>query len=148
VKKPKPIDGIYILEGHRERICLICSPKSLLHCIKALQISETGWGEFESKIYLHFHDASEGPVEINHLLKLYPSQSQIPTSKRPVIHEFYDELVFQDPTEAFYKKLVAGPEKEAPINPLAEYFPIYSETEEMQKLNAAQRWIQQEIDQF
>lgn len=27
---------------------------------------------------------------------------------QPVISEFYDELVFNEPTEFFYKKLMAG----------------------------------------
>ena len=112
------------------------------------EVSEIGWGEFESKIQLHFQDPHEPPIELFHLLKLYPSQSQVPTSKRPVVHEYYDELVFHEPTEAFYKKLMAGPEKEAPVNPLEEHLPVYSEWEDMQKIQAAQQWINQQTDEF
>lgn len=31
--------------------------------------------------------------------------------RKPVVHEQYDEIVFTDPTESFYKALMAGPQR-------------------------------------
>lgn len=112
------------------------------------EVSEIGWGEFDTKIQLHFQDPAEAPVDIFHFLRLYPPQSQVPTSKKPVVHEYYDELVFQDPTEFFAKKLKAGPEKAAPQSSLLEHFPIYSQVEDMQKLRAAEGWLQEELNRL
>lgn len=46
------------------------------------EISELGWGEFDTKIQIYFQDKSLPPVDILHFLKLYPPQSQIPSSKK------------------------------------------------------------------
>lgn len=72
------------------------------------EVTEFGWGEFETRIQIHFHDAHEKPVDIIHMLVLYPPGNQPASTKKPVISEFYDELVFNEPTEFFYKKLMAG----------------------------------------
>jgi hypothetical protein len=37
------------------------------------EVTETGWGEFEVGIQIHFHDPSQPPVSVVHLLKLHPS---------------------------------------------------------------------------
>lgn len=68
-------------------------------------MSETGWGEFEVQVKIHFHDAAaEKPVTIYHVLKLFHAQSgesQSTTSsalvqgRKMVVSEFYDEIVFQ-----------------------------------------------------
>lgn len=67
-------------------------------------MSETGWGEFEVQVKIHFHDAAaEKPVTIYHVLKLFHSQSgdSQPTSsavvqgRKTVVSEYYDEVVFQ-----------------------------------------------------
>lgn len=71
------------------------------------EVTETGWGEFEAMISIHFKDftpvALAGkkefrppPIHFAHTLKLYQG-SQTPTSStvgKPVVSEFYDELVF------------------------------------------------------
>ena len=68
------------------------------------EVSETGWGEFEVQIKIHFHDAAaEKPVTIYHVLKLFHSQTgdSQPTSsamvqgRKTVVSEYYDEIVFQ-----------------------------------------------------
>ena len=61
------------------------------------EINETGWGEFECIIEIHFKDPKYRPVSLFHLLKLHPfDQSpngpEIVTSE-PVLYERYDELV-------------------------------------------------------
>ena len=46
------------------------------------EVSEYGWGEFESKIQIYFHDPEERPVEMLHLLVLYPPGNQAATTKK------------------------------------------------------------------
>lgn len=47
------------------------------------EVSETGWGEFDAKIEMHFHDPMEAPIEVHHLLRLYllPNVNTPPTKK-------------------------------------------------------------------
>ena len=71
------------------------------------EVSETGWGEFEVQIKIHFHDAAaEKPVIVYHVLKLFHSQpgssggetqtsSALVQGRKTVVSEFFDELVFQ-----------------------------------------------------
>jgi len=70
------------------------------------EVSETGWGEFEVQIKIHFHDAAaEKPVTVYHGLKLFHSQpgetqmsqtsSALVQGRKTVVSEFFDELVFQ-----------------------------------------------------
>lgn len=59
--------------------------------------------------------------------------------------EFYDELVFNEPTEFFYKKLMAGPDREAPPLSFLEHLPTYSDVAIQKTLAGAQRFVTQEI---
>jgi YEATS domain-containing protein 4 len=80
------------------------------------EVTELGWGEFAAKIRLFFRDPEEQPVDIVHIIKLYPQnsnqqQSQVASSvqqnvKKPVMSETYDEVVFVEPTSAFRQKLM------------------------------------------
>ncbi|EQC25118.1 hypothetical protein SDRG_16997 [Saprolegnia diclina VS20] len=109
------------------------------------EVSEYGWGEFETKIQIHFQDPDEKPVDIIHMLILYPPGNQIASTKKPVVSEFYDELVFNEPSELMYKKLMAGPEKQAPPNALQEHWPVYNEIHDLQLLTDAQATLAQEL---
>ncbi|OQR92081.1 hypothetical protein ACHHYP_04112 [Achlya hypogyna] len=111
------------------------------------EVSEYGWGEFETKIQIHFQDPDEKPVDIIHMLILYPPGNQVASTKKPVVSEFYDELVFNEPSELMYKKLMAGPEKQAPPNPLQEHWPVYSEIHDTQLLTDAQSALAAELAQ-
>ncbi|XP_052102912.1 YEATS domain-containing protein 4-like [Mytilus californianus] len=62
------------------------------------EVTETGWGEFEVVIKIYFNDPNERPVTLYHLLKLFQSETDIMLGKKSLVVEFYDELVFQDPT--------------------------------------------------
>ncbi|XP_043466727.1 YEATS domain-containing protein 4 [Leptopilina heterotoma] len=62
------------------------------------ELTETGWGEFEIVIKIYFHDANERPVTIYHILKLFQSTSEIQLGKKSLVSEFYEEIIFQDPT--------------------------------------------------
>lgn len=62
------------------------------------EVTETGWGEFEVVIKIYFNDPNERPVTLYHLLKLFQSETDVMLGKKSLVVEFYDELVFQDPT--------------------------------------------------
>ncbi|XP_067658767.1 YEATS domain-containing protein 4-like [Haliotis asinina] len=62
------------------------------------EVTETGWGEFEVVIKIYFNDPNERPVTVYHLLKLFQSETDIMLGKKSLVAEFYDELVFNDPT--------------------------------------------------
>jgi hypothetical protein len=47
-------------------------------------------------------DARLSPVTITHMLKLYEDAQQ-EISKKPVVRESYEELVFWEPAETFYR---------------------------------------------
>lgn len=65
------------------------------------EVYEVGWGEFDIKIQIHLIDESIKPIEVIHGLKLYPSQPNIaPSTKKPVVSENYDEIIFVNPKKA------------------------------------------------
>ena len=79
------------------------------------EVTERGWGEFEAQIRIHWKDPNEQPTIVNHTIKLYP-QGTPPagsakndlvqqSTEKPVVAENYDEVVFTDPTESFFRSL-------------------------------------------
>jgi hypothetical protein len=108
------------------------------------EVVEYGWGEFEVRIRIYFHDPTEKFVEIFHNLKLFhlgmfrplsPTLSlplPLPlflflsfslfhteisfcfvdgsVSKRPVVSERYEEIVFENPSEILAKKFQKNPQ--------------------------------------
>lgn len=62
------------------------------------EVSETGWGEFEIVIKIYFLDPNERPVTIYHILKLFQTDNNVINIKKHLVSEFYDELIFQDPS--------------------------------------------------
>lgn len=86
------------------------------------EVTETGWGEFEVVIKLHFHDPTERPVTLYHILKLFQSPIvdggeavSAQNTKKGLVSESYEEIVFQEPTQYMQqclnnsKQLVNGP---------------------------------------
>ncbi|RWS00914.1 YEATS domain-containing protein 4-like protein [Dinothrombium tinctorium] len=74
------------------------------------EVTETGWGEFEISIKIFFIDPQERPVTVYHLLKLFevdPVSKQIVTKKN-IVSEFYDEIVFNDPSPLLAQALNAS----------------------------------------
>lgn len=57
---------------------------------------EVGWGQFPINIKLYFADPTCQPVETVKDLILFDELN--PTTKRPIVTEEYNELVFIDPT--------------------------------------------------
>ena len=62
-----------------------------------------------------------------------------------MISEFYDELVFNEPTEFFYKKLMAGPDRQSPPLTMQDHLPTYSDVEVLKTLARAETFVKKEI---
>ncbi|XP_013778977.1 YEATS domain-containing protein 4-like isoform X1 [Limulus polyphemus] len=71
------------------------------------EVTETGWGEFEIVIKIYFHDPNERPVTVYHILKLFQSETNIMLGKKHLVSEFYDELIFQDPSAMMQQLLTS-----------------------------------------
>ncbi|XP_022854916.1 transcription initiation factor TFIID subunit 14b-like isoform X2 [Olea europaea var. sylvestris] len=82
------------------------------------ELSESGWGEFEIVITLHFdRDITVKPLHLwacslchacvrYHHLKLYPEEDSGPMSmKKPAVRKSYDEIVFSEPSEGFLARV-------------------------------------------
>ncbi|XP_013395654.1 YEATS domain-containing protein 4 isoform X2 [Lingula anatina] len=72
------------------------------------EVTETGWGEFEIIIKIFFHDPNERPVTLYHLLKLFQSETDIMLGKKNLVSEYYDELIFQDPSAMMQQLLTSS----------------------------------------
>lgn len=101
-------------------------------------MTETGWGEFELQIRIYFtQETGEKVLTFNHLLKLHPwtidpatgvsvammnPKTGVPMSiselEVPAVHSWqFDEIVFPEPTEAFYNLAIANPPTPLPKTP-------------------------------
>lgn len=109
------------------------------------EITEQGWGEFDIIISIHFKDPSEKPIDVTHSLKLFPPANVAWPDNKPVVAENIDQIVFNDPTEWFYKELMSRKQDEgAPI--LTPYIsPTADEDAQLEKVLAAQKKIREEI---
>ncbi|KAH8409907.1 hypothetical protein KR009_000821 [Drosophila setifemur] len=80
------------------------------------EITETGWGEFEVVIKIYFNDQSERPVTCYHILKLFQSpvvdgeltSSTTMDTKKGLVSESYEEIVFQEPTQIMQHYLMVS----------------------------------------
>jgi YEATS domain-containing protein 4 len=70
------------------------------------EVSEEGWGEFEIRIKIFFRDTSEKPIQLFHLLALYPRSEQN-FGKKIIVEENYEELIFVNPKYSFYQLLLS-----------------------------------------
>lgn len=136
------------------------------------ELSESGWGEFEIVISLYFHDdICDRKLDLCHHLRLYPQDETGPQStKKPVVVESYDEIVFPDPPEGFLARVQNHPAVIVPRlpasfqltpfvpveyandrrrhtkdNPLSQWFKSFSEADELLKLAAARQQVQAHI---
>ncbi|XP_044042446.1 YEATS domain-containing protein 4 isoform X1 [Siniperca chuatsi] len=110
------------------------------------EITETGWGEFEIIVKIFFIDPNERPVTLYHLLKLFQSDSSA-MPKKTVVSEFYDEMIFQDPTAMMQqllttsRQLTLGAYKHE-----TEFSELEQRTKE--KMEAAKKRTSQEITEL
>lgn len=94
------------------------------------EVNEFGWGEFDIIIRIYFHDTNEKHVEIIHPLSLFKSDGT--PSSEPVVSEFYDELVFTDPSEKMLNLLQStphGPHVKLPHSICAPHYTDFTNTE-------------------
>jgi YEATS domain-containing protein 4 len=75
-------------------------------------VEESGWGEFEAKITIFFHEPEDAAVEVRHFLRLFPfgpdaAQATVTVGlpKRPVISEAVDEVIFRDPSKSLLERI-------------------------------------------
>ncbi|CAO3582769.1 unnamed protein product [Absidia cylindrospora] len=114
------------------------------------ELTETGW--------VHFQVAtSEKSVTLYHHLRLHPYEDDVngqPWPKdKPVSSLIYDELVFNEPTEAFKEILAKNnalqpnlpTKKPSGKDPLAPQFSVQLEQEELDRLDNAQREVNAQI---
>ncbi|KAE9407287.1 yeats-domain-containing protein [Gymnopus androsaceus JB14] len=88
------------------------------------EVAETGWGEFEIQIRIHFiQESGEKAIILYHHLKLHPwaraGEPEIPLPddaiKAGPVHSWqYDEIVFNDPYQHFLGILTSHPPKLLP----------------------------------
>ncbi|PVU98011.1 hypothetical protein BB559_001830 [Furculomyces boomerangus] len=99
------------------------------------KVTETGWGEFEVIIKLHFPACSaEKPISLYHMLKLYPPESQAATwPKNKQVNN-----IFSDPTEEFFEILLANKGPGLPVTVGSEHpFSLELELSESKLLDEA-----------
>lgn len=129
------------------------------------QVTETGWGEFEIIIKIHFHlgpdlGLNEKNFQIFHGLKLHPynpqtdhgNASNTTVSANGDVHLIlYDELVFSEPTELTFEYLTKYPVNMLPYKLLdpekrdQEYIRS-DETDELARLDVYLEKIKHEIE--
>jgi YEATS domain-containing protein 4 len=144
------------------------------------EVTEKGWGEFEATIRIVWRDAGEKAMVLTHFIKLYHSlpvdggadsnnaansnagnnssgatsaSSDAKKENDPVISEFYDEVVFTDPTETFHKQLMRGsgvnkrviPKVTSQEQDVQNYFTPHSDEEDFKCLLEAQKFLEAEI---
>ncbi|KAI0969372.1 hypothetical protein F4678DRAFT_172500 [Xylaria arbuscula] len=81
---------------------------------KAFVVNETGWGEFEITIKIYYDSKSgEKPQTLYHHLRLHPygrneAEKEAMRATGEVVAWTYEEQVFNEPFEEFYKILTSG----------------------------------------
>jgi YEATS domain-containing protein 4 len=110
------------------------------------QVTETGWGEFEILVKVFFHDSQERPIELRHFLKLRPdievkNNPSFDHFSTPVVKEQYDEILFHNPHEWFYEKLIRPPPEPLPAHNLLPFFKQYDDQAEYERLTELQTFL-------
>lgn len=121
------------------------------------QVTATGWGEFEIIIKIHFHAGSELGIneknfQIFHSLKLHPYNPTAPQRENGEVHSvLFDELVFQEPTEAAFEILTRKPLNLLPYklsapNKRDQEFLMTDELDEIARLDVYIAKVKEEIE--
>lgn len=117
------------------------------------ELTETGWGEFEINVKIHFVDeANEKVVNFYHHLRLHPyhnvkAEPQAPNDEISAV--YYDELVFNEPNEEFFKILVSRPGNLLPSNKTEDcVFSKQLEQEEIDRIKIGIGKVDNEIEEL
>jgi hypothetical protein len=103
------------------------------------ELQESGWGEFDLLVELHFHDdALEPPLELMHSLRLGLDVHGNP-QRRPYVHEVYEEIVFWEPTVEFASRIQAAQGKAGPPSSVAQYFGRFDPAADYQLVQAGRK---------
>lgn len=110
------------------------------------EVTETGWGEFEIGITVHFaEDAGEKPLDLFAPLKLYAdaeSGEKKPQQKnKPVVKEKFEEIVFHEPHEEFHQRMMAHETKPAPVSELTPVLGKRDDRDELLKIVTARKVV-------
>ena len=133
---PSPPDAARLVLTNANAVTVIDSPP--------FEVTESGWGEFEINVQIYIHDCNEKPIEVSHILKLYPDgdQQQLNASK-PVVSERYDEIVFNDPSDALRARLETPSIPPSPngwkSHPNAKWFTVFDMDAEFAQLQQVRR---------
>lgn len=118
------------------------------------EVSETGWGEFEIQIKLFFvPESTEKAQTLFHFLKLHPyigDKAELELARqqrRPVLSYVYDEIIFNDPTEAMYDLLTSRGSARLPsrVRGARGEFVEESEASELDRLGEGIKIVQEHI---
>ena len=108
------------------------------------EVSETGWGEFEIQIKIHWiGESAEKPATVYHHLKLHPYGPNAEEEKATgatVYSQQYDEIVFNEPTEYMFDLLTRHGSALLPV--AAANFTRRAESEELERLGNAMRKVE------
>lgn len=82
---------------------------------KPFEVSDTGWGEFEVAVKLYYiNESGEKPQTLYHYLRLHPygrteeEKQQMIMENGEVISWAYEEQLFNEPFDAFFRILTSG----------------------------------------
>lgn len=118
------------------------------------ELTETGWGEFEINIKIHFvEEANEKMLSFYHHLRLHPYYNVSPDKPQKPDDEvssiFYDEIVFNEPNEQFFKTLMSRPGNLLPSNKMDScVFSRQLEQEEIDRINLGIKQVDSEIEEL
>lgn len=116
------------------------------------EVSETGWGEFEIQIKIHFQDPAEKPIQLSHLLKLFPSDDPAAYAEQKnnkVVSDHYDEVIFSEPNEHFYEVLHANMHTSVPLKRVAWHnYGKVLEQDEIKKIDEANSEVLRQIELY
>lgn len=116
------------------------------------ELTETGWGEFDVNIKIYFIDeANEKVLNLYHRLRLHPYDNQsksdsvqINEAGETIIKSvFFDEIVFNEPHENFFKILMSRPGNLLPSNKTKDN--IFSKQLEQEEIYRIKKGIE-EVD--
>jgi len=135
--------------------------------VPPFEVTDMGWGEFEVTLQVFFHDSRDKPVELTHMLKLYPDGDSQQLVAKPVVSERYDEFVFNSPSEALRQRLLADVppsskgwkhsanakwftdfETDAPVESTSLQQVYQSITSELQTASKRRRMLEEELKQM
>lgn len=108
------------------------------------ELTEVGWGEFDIAVTVHFSDdCMAPPLELVHKLKLYAEHDPTgqASTKKPVVSESYEEIVFSEPTELFYNRYQEHIPMQGPPVSVAQFLSPPDATADMQKITAARQRV-------